>query len=290
MSVLGRSDKLLVVTAFDESHRLEAHGLLHSVHRHLPKAQVLIFALEMLAAIDLATLKAACGVEVRAFDWARWAPSLHRKLYGCGWKPTVVRVAPDKAALQVVLTYCGLMQACGSQLMRRGSFRRQPRLGRLRPATRSARCCSTRIPECLVDGRRYEAAGTAQARPQRPCVRELWRRRRGVRGCWPPRSSCGLRVAAWRRRALCSGGSNAASTRIASPRRTRGASRVPAATGTTRALSTSRCSTPGWQPVRSGRAGTSSGARAPSAGCKAPRRYRSASAREAPHHGTRGRS
>ena len=97
MSVLGRSDKLLVVTAFDESHRLEAHGLLHSVHRHLPKARVLIFALEMLAAIDLATLKAACGVEVRTFDWARWAPSLHRKLYGCGWKPTVIRVALDKA-------------------------------------------------------------------------------------------------------------------------------------------------------------------------------------------------
>ena len=98
-----------------------------------------------------------------------------------------------------------------------------------------------------------------------------------------------LAVAAWRRRALCSGGSNAASTRIASPRLTRGASRVPAATGTTRVLSTSRCSTPGWRPVRIERAGTSSVAHAPSAGRKATRRCRSASAREAPHHGTRGR-
>lgn len=88
---------LLIVTAFDESHRLEAHGLVHSVHRHLPEARVLIFALGELTAIGQTMLQAACGVKVRTFDWARWAPSLHRQPYGCGWKPTVIRLALDEA-------------------------------------------------------------------------------------------------------------------------------------------------------------------------------------------------
>ena len=88
---------LLVVTAFDESHRLEAHGLVHSMHRHLPEAQLLIFALGGLTPIGRTTLQAACGVEVRTFDWARWAPSLHHRPYGCGWKPTVIRLALDEA-------------------------------------------------------------------------------------------------------------------------------------------------------------------------------------------------
>ena len=88
---------LLVVTAFDESHRLEAHGLVRSVQRQLPEARVLIFDLGGLTPIGRATLQAACGVDVRTFDWARWAPSLHRRKYGCGWKPTIIRLALDAA-------------------------------------------------------------------------------------------------------------------------------------------------------------------------------------------------
>ena len=91
---------MLVVTAIDESHRLEAHGLIRSVQRIL--APMLVFNLGGIPAARLAELRSACGVRVRTFQWQRWAPSLdalgpQRRLYGCGWKPTVIRLALEAA-------------------------------------------------------------------------------------------------------------------------------------------------------------------------------------------------
>ena len=94
--------RYLVVTAFDESHRLEATGLIASVQRHLSAASVLVFDLGM-SASGRRELQSACDVQVRTFDWS-WTPSLQalgakKRLYGCGWKPTVIRLALETAGV-----------------------------------------------------------------------------------------------------------------------------------------------------------------------------------------------